>query len=85
MDDQIGHSFAIVATKAFSQAHADVLSSVQSLTHLKWVVLPEESAGALDSYGSPAIVVRPDRYVHAAIADGAELQAAIDGLPLRLD
>jgi len=85
MDDRIGHAFAIVSTKAFADAHTQVFTRVQSLTHLKWVVLPEAHAGVLDGYGTPAILVRPDRYVHAAIADGSALQAIMNAVPLRLD
>ena len=84
MDDKIGQSFAVISTKAFAHGHAEVYQRVQSLTQLKWVVLPDEHAGLLESYEAPAIFVRPDRYVHAAIADGSELQAIIDELPLRL-
>ena len=84
MDDQIGHCFAIIATKSFTRTHADVVSRMQALTHLKWVELPDEHVGVLENYGAPAILVRPDRYVHAVIAGVSELQTVIDDLPLRL-
>ena len=50
-----------------------------------WVVLPEAHQGVLESYGAPAILVRPDRYVHATLADVAALRAALDALPLSLN
>ncbi len=84
MDDKIGHAFAILCTLAFTQAHHEQFTRLKAFTHLKWLVLPEQHTGLLDIYGTSAILVRPDRYVHAAITDGAHLQRVIDGLPLRL-
>jgi hypothetical protein len=47
-------------------------------------VLSQQNAGLLDGYGAPAIVVRPDRYVHACAHDGSDLLAVINALPLSL-
>lgn len=85
MDDHIGHAFAIVSTKSFVERHAAAFARAKSLSHLQWVVLPEERSVVLDRYGAPAILVRPDRYVHAAISGEDDLQAVLEGLPLRLN
>jgi len=85
MDEPIGHAFAVVSTASFVERHAAAFARMRSLMHLRWVVLPAGHQGILDSYGAPAILVRPDRYVHAAVADAAALQAVLDALPLRLD
>lgn len=85
LDDHIGHAFAVVSTRAFAEANAALRTQMQALAHLRWVVLPEESESALAAYGAPAVLLRPDRYVHATPRDGEALRAAIAGLPLRLD
>lgn len=84
MDDKIGHAFAILSTPEFYERNEEACKHLQSLSQLKWVVLPPQSAGLLESYGAPAIVVRPDRYVHACAQDGRELSSVIDALPLTL-
>ena len=84
MDNKIGHAFAVLSTAEFSERHDEVYKRLQSQRDLKWVVLPPQSAGLLESYGAPAILVRPDRYVHACAQDGRELLAALDALPLQL-
>ncbi len=85
MDDKIGHAFAVVCTASFVERHAAAFAQLQSLTHLRWVVLPEAHQSVADNYGAPAILVRPDRYVHAVMANDSELRAVLDELPLRLD
>lgn len=84
MDDLVGHAFALVATEAFLRTQVDSSALRQRAPHLRVVSLPPALAGTLDPYGAPAILLRPDRYVHAAVQDGAQLQAALDALPLRL-
>lgn len=84
MDDHIGHAFAVVSTAAFAQGHAALVDQMRSLSHLRWVVLPEASENALEVYGAPAILLRPDRYVHALIRDAEELQSTLDTLHIGL-
>ncbi len=84
MDDQIGHSFAILSTSEFPKIHDEAHRRLTSLPHLKWIVLSQQNASLLDGYGAPAIVVRPDRYVHACAHDGSDLLAVINALPLSL-
>ena len=82
LDEHIGHAFAVIATESFATSEA-AFSRLKS-THptVKFIEVPEEVAAFLEPYGSPAIVVRPDRYVHAALANGTELARVLDGLPV---
>lgn len=83
MDDIIGHAFALVTTKDFlSKDELAVLKAQYG--GLKIVFLPAESAGALDQYNALAVLLRPDRYVHAAIQNLAGLRATLDGLSVSL-
>lgn len=84
LDDHIGHAFAIVSTQAFAQEHAAAREHVQGLAHLRWIALQPAHEDALSAYGAPAILLRPDRYVHAVIRDGEQLQSTLAALPLRL-
>lgn len=84
MDEHIGHAFAIVSTAAFAHSHAALVEQLRSLTHLRWVALPDVSAHVLDGYGAPAILLRPDRYVHALIDSGDALRTTLAALPVQL-
>ncbi|MGC2964523.1 3-(3-hydroxy-phenyl)propionate hydroxylase [Paraburkholderia sp. GV068] len=84
VDDIIGHSFALVVTEDFVRSHGDPAALQKRFAGLKVVVLPAESESALNRYHAPALLLRPDRYVHAAIQDLAQLQATLDELPVRL-
>lgn len=84
LDDWVGHAFALVTTEAFACAQAGVQSLQRRFQGLQVVVLPGDLAGYMDPYRAPAILLRPDRYVHAAIQDGAQLQPVLEALPLRL-
>lgn len=84
MDDRVGHSFALVATEAFTRTEVDLADLQRRCSQLRVITLPPDLAATLDPYGGPAILLRPDRYVHAALHDGAELYAALEALPVRL-
>lgn len=85
MDDLVGHAFALVATEEFSRTEAGLLADLaQRFSQLRVVILPEAFAQTLQPYGAQAIVLRPDRYVLAAIHDGAQLRATLEALPVRL-
>lgn len=85
LDEHIGHAFAVVTTASFLERHAAACAPLQALPHLRWVVLPDAQQSVVDHYGAPAILVRPDRYVHATLADAAALRAVLAALPLRLN
>jgi 3-(3-hydroxy-phenyl)propionate hydroxylase len=85
LDDHIGHAFAVVCTPAFAQAQADLLARMQAPGDLRVVPLPPELAPVLEAHGAPALLLRPDRYVHALLRDGDDLRLALAGLPVRLD
>ncbi|MFD0668288.1 bifunctional 3-(3-hydroxy-phenyl)propionate/3-hydroxycinnamic acid hydroxylase MhpA [Ramlibacter sp. MAHUQ-53] len=84
MDDRIGHAFALVATEDFVRSHADAARRQVACGGLRVVTLPAGQAETLAPYGAPALLLRPDRYVHATIQDGAQLQAVLDALPVAL-
>jgi 3-(3-hydroxy-phenyl)propionate hydroxylase len=84
MDDHIGHSFAVVSTAAFAQSHATLVDQLKSLTHLRWVVLPDDRAQVVEGYGAPGVLLRPDRYLHAVIDSGDALRSTLDTLPVEL-
>jgi 3-(3-hydroxy-phenyl)propionate hydroxylase len=85
LDDHIGHAFAVVATQAFLQSHATLVQQMQGKVQLRWITLPDAQAHVLEACGAPAVLLRPDRYVHALIHDSQGLRDAVDSLPLRLD
>lgn len=84
LDDHIGHSFAVVGRQAFIDELADLQRSHGETQRLKLVGLPADCETALDAYGAQAVLLRPDRYVHALLNDAADLDACLQALPVRL-
>ncbi len=84
MDDHIGHAFALVATEDFLRTQADLPGLRARFGALRVVALPGAHADALAPYGAPALLLRPDRYVHAVLQDGPQLQATLQALPVAL-
>jgi len=78
LDDLVGHRFALVTRQGFLAPERGSL--LTSWAGLKVVELTDEQAGALDPYNAPAIIVRPDRYVHAAIPDAGSLADTLNAL-----
>ncbi len=83
MDDLIGHAFALVGLPSFikSAGLTDALAS--KFPALKIIALPDGQAHLLEPYAAQALILRPDRYVHAAVSTQEELQkelVALDGL-----
>ncbi|MGB3072247.1 MAG: bifunctional 3-(3-hydroxy-phenyl)propionate/3-hydroxycinnamic acid hydroxylase [Ottowia sp.] len=78
LDDLVGHRFALITRKGFLKPEQG--ASMASCSGLKIIELADEQASALAPYGAPAIVLRPDRYVHAVVPEAASLPAALDGL-----
>ena len=58
--------------------------TIPSSGALKIVRLPDDLSHLLAAYGAPALLVRPDRYVHAALHDAVEVQTALATLPVAL-
>lgn len=80
LDDLVGHRFALVTRAGFlsgSISRADISSRWPALT---LVELFDEQQAALEPCGAPAIVLRPDRYIHATVQDPSELSAVLEGL-----
>ncbi len=85
MDDTIGHAFALVTTEDFAHTHLAGTDLHKRHCLLRTVVLPADLADTLAPYEAPAILLRPDRYVHAVVQNVQELEAALAALPVRLD
>jgi 3-(3-hydroxy-phenyl)propionate hydroxylase len=84
LDDHIGHDFAVVGRQAFIQTLTDRLRAKGGLKGLKLIGLPSELESSLEPYGSQAVLLRPDRYVHALIEDAEDLEACLSGLAVQL-
>lgn len=84
MDDHIGHAFGLVFTAGFLNANelADLASRYPLL---KCIPLNEQALGSIDiDCSAGAILIRPDRYVHATANTPAQVPAMIDSLPVLL-
>lgn len=84
MDEQLGHAFALLACAGFVQAQEGLDRVRRAHPGLRIVVLPDSEAPLFEPYGAPALLIRPDRYVHAAVASVTELQRVLDRLPVEL-
>ncbi len=80
LDDRVGHHFALVARPGFLAGPVSPAALAQGWPGLKVVELAPEQAASLDPYNASALIVRPDRYVHAGASDPASLLAALKGL-----
>jgi len=80
LDDEVGHKFALVACEGFLTAEAGKAAFAQRWPGLKVVELPTEQAALLEPYAASAVILRPDRYVHASVTDAASLEKALVGL-----
>ena len=86
MDDLVGHAFAVVATRAFAEKAAVTLEILKMrFSRLKVLVLPDSLADALERYDAHAILIRPDKYVLAAMRDGDDLAATLEALLVPLN
>lgn len=83
LDDRIGHRFALVVDDS-APRHAAWQESAAAYPHLRCVVVDAASAGVLMPYQTAAVLVRPDRYVHAKVASPQALHDALAALPVRL-
>ena len=84
LDEWIGHDFAVLATASFMASQPGLQSLQQEHPRLRIVPLPEDLSALFEPYGTPAVLVRPDRYVHAPVGSAQELARVLAQLPVRL-
>ncbi|MBI2727530.1 MAG: bifunctional 3-(3-hydroxy-phenyl)propionate/3-hydroxycinnamic acid hydroxylase [Polaromonas sp.] len=77
LDDLVGHDFALVARAGFLTGAASPAALAGQWPGLKVVELSPDQAALLDPYAAVAVILRPDRYVHASVADSASLEQAL--------
>lgn len=80
LDDVMGHHFALVARAGFLTGEASPAVLAKQWPGLKVVELSAEQSAALAPYGADAVILRPDRYVHASASDVSSLEKALAGL-----
>ncbi|MES2189501.1 MAG: bifunctional 3-(3-hydroxy-phenyl)propionate/3-hydroxycinnamic acid hydroxylase [Pseudomonadota bacterium] len=80
LDDLVGHHFALVARAGFLAGGASPAALARQWPGLKVVELSVDQSAALAPYGAEALILRPDRYVHASAADVSSLEKALAGL-----
>ena len=76
LDDRVGYGWAILlqpGTRHRLGRHAAAWAAANRATIVDDVAV----RGWLDSLGADAVVLRPDRYVHAAVASLEELDARL--------
>jgi 3-(3-hydroxy-phenyl)propionate hydroxylase len=81
LDDRVGYRHAMLMRPAFERRLPPTL--IDRLGARGVVVLADDSPGCrdwLDDMGAEAVLVRPDRYVHGAARDLAELQDLAAGI-----
>ena len=74
-DDRVGYRYAMLMRPAFAPGLDPALAD--RLTALGVVLLADTSAACrdwLDELGAEAVLIRPDRYIHGAARDLADLQ-----------
>jgi 3-(3-hydroxy-phenyl)propionate hydroxylase len=80
MDDVAGLRFVVLGSQA-------VIAGVSQATRETWrradaLILPDEGAAYLAQLGYKCVIVRPDRYILAAVNSAADLDAATALIPL---
>jgi 3-(3-hydroxy-phenyl)propionate hydroxylase len=83
LDNLLGDAFALVGTRAL----VDALHTAQlqrDFPRLKIIALDDTQAGLFAPWDAPGLLLRPDRYVHAALGSMAEAVAALRALPVEL-
>jgi 3-(3-hydroxy-phenyl)propionate hydroxylase len=80
LDDIVGHRFAVVARPGFLTGSIAPSALATKWPALQAIELSRDREAALAPYDAPAIVIRPDRYVHAAAKDASRLLAVLAGL-----
>jgi 3-(3-hydroxy-phenyl)propionate hydroxylase len=83
LDDVLGPSFALVGTRAFIDG-LDTPGLRQDFPRLQIAALDDVQANLFAPWEAPAVLLRPDRYVHAGIRSLDEAIAVLEALPLEL-
>ena len=83
LDDRLGHGFALVFRHGWldASAHSRFATSWPSL---RLCELPADQGALLETHGAPALLVRPDRYVHATLQSEATCRASIQAMGIDL-
>ena len=80
MDDLIGHAFALVGTRSVLGDDGWARGLAQRYPRLKTICLPDTQEDAFAPYSASAVILRPDRYVHASASTREALLRELDGL-----
>lgn len=84
LDDHVGHHFALVYAEHLMRRQ-DIERIAARYPLVRLVALDDETYRLLgECCGAVAVLVRPDRYVHATAHTAEETMAMLDGLPVRL-
>jgi 3-(3-hydroxy-phenyl)propionate hydroxylase len=83
LDDVAGHAFALVGGAALV-AQLDRAVLQRDYPQLKVIALADDQLDLLAPWEAPALLLRPDRYVHGAAQTAAEVMALLAALPLTL-
>lgn len=84
MDEHLGHAFALVIQEGlFAPARLQAIEARHPL--LRVVALPRgDDAMLQERYRAAAVLLRPDRYVHAVAQSAEDAAAMLEALPVRL-
>ncbi len=80
LDDMVGHHFALVARAGFLKDKTSPAALAKQWPGLKVVELSADQSAALEPYAADAVILRPDRYVHASVSDVSSLEKVLAGL-----
>jgi 3-(3-hydroxy-phenyl)propionate hydroxylase len=83
LDEQLGTGFALVCRQGLLDA-AEQRHLAAAHPALRVVELPTEHDELLAPHDAPALLVRPDRYIHATAHSAAACRALVEALPIRL-
>lgn len=80
LDDLVGHNFALIVRKGFLAVESDRAALAARWPGLKVVELSQDQSALLEPYCASAVILRPDRYVHASASDAASLEKSLADL-----
>jgi 3-(3-hydroxy-phenyl)propionate hydroxylase len=83
LDDVLGPTFALVGTRVFIDK-LDTAGMRRDFPRLQIAALDDALAHVFAPWEAPAVLLRPDRYVHAGIRTPDEASVVLNALPLEL-